>query len=43
MAENSGSKNVTSFMRFEYIEGSLDATTRELVLLAAAAVAGCHH
>lgn len=30
-------------MRFEYIPGSLDSKTRELVLLAAAAVAGCDH
>lgn len=41
MAENS--EKVTSFMRFEYIAGSLDAKTRELVLLSASAVAGCRH
>ena len=30
-------------MRFEYVEGSLDAKTRELVLLSASAAAGCGH
>jgi AhpD family alkylhydroperoxidase len=30
-------------MRFEYLDGVLDDKTRELVLLAAAAVAGCQH
>ena len=37
------SRRTTAFMRFEYVPGSLDAKTRELVLLAAAAVAGCEH
>ena len=36
-------KQTTAFMRFEYISGSLDAKTRELVLLSATAVAGCTH
>jgi alkylhydroperoxidase/carboxymuconolactone decarboxylase family protein YurZ len=36
-------KEVSAFLRFEYKEGSLDAKTRELVLLAGAAVAGCSH
>ncbi len=36
-------KKVSAFMRFEYIEGTLDARTRELVLLAASAAAGCGH
>jgi alkylhydroperoxidase/carboxymuconolactone decarboxylase family protein YurZ len=36
-------KKISAFMRFEYVEGSLDAKTRELVLLAAAAVSGCAH
>jgi alkylhydroperoxidase/carboxymuconolactone decarboxylase family protein YurZ len=43
MAEKPEKKNVTSFMRFEYVSGSLDAKTRELVLLSASAVAGCRH
>jgi len=43
MKENHDSKKVASFMRFEYVEGSLDAKTRELVLLSASAVAGCDH
>ena len=41
MAENS--EKVASFMRFEYVSGTLDAKTRELVLLSASAVAGCRH
>jgi alkylhydroperoxidase/carboxymuconolactone decarboxylase family protein YurZ len=36
-------KRVSSFLRFEYVEGSLDAKTRELVLLAGAAISGCSH
>ena len=43
MSESPSSKNVTSFMRFEYVSGTLDARTRELVLLSASAVAGCGH
>jgi len=43
MSESSASKNITSFMRFEYVSGTLDARTRELVLLSASAVAGCGH
>ncbi len=43
MVENSDSKKTTSFMRFEYVSGTLDAKTRELVLLSAGAVAGCGH
>ncbi|RJP21821.1 MAG: hypothetical protein C4520_09195 [Candidatus Abyssobacteria bacterium SURF_5] len=34
---------VAAFMRFEYVEGALDAKTRELVLLATAAITGCTH
>ncbi len=43
MEGKSGSRKIGTFMRFEYVEGSLDAKTRELVLLAGAAVAGCSH
>jgi len=43
MTESSDEKNVSTFMRFEYVSGSLDAKTRELVLLSASAVAGCRH
>ena len=43
MKEGSGSRRVADFMRFEYVPGSRDAKTRELVLLASAAVAGCGH
>ena len=43
MADDSGSKKTTSFMRFEYVPGVLDPKTRELVLLSASAVAGCRH
>lgn len=43
MIQDSGSKKTTSFMRFEYVPGALDAKTRELVLLSASAVAGCGH
>jgi alkylhydroperoxidase/carboxymuconolactone decarboxylase family protein YurZ len=43
MKEKSEIKRINKFLRFEYIEGSLDERTRELVLLAAAAVAGCGH
>ena len=43
MGRNPDSKRTTAFMRFEYVSGSLDDKTRELVLLAAAAVAGCEH
>ena len=43
MAKNSVSKKTSVFMRFEYLEGSLDGKTRELVLLAASASAGCRH
>ena len=43
MTKNRDSKKVASFMRFEYVEGSLEAKTRELVLLSASAVAGCGH
>ncbi|MBI5116558.1 carboxymuconolactone decarboxylase family protein [Candidatus Poribacteria bacterium] len=43
MKEKSAIRKTNKFLRFEYIEGSLDEKTRELVLLAAAAVAGCGH
>jgi alkylhydroperoxidase/carboxymuconolactone decarboxylase family protein YurZ len=43
MKEGSGGGRVANFMRFEYVSGSLDTKTRELVLLASAAVAGCAH
>lgn len=43
MDRSPDSSGTTAFMRFEYVPGSLDAKTRELVLLAAAAVAGCDH
>jgi len=43
MAESSRLKKRAAFLRFEYLEDSLDDKTRELVLLAAAAVAGCSH
>ena len=43
MADKADKKNVTSFMRFEYVSGALDPKTRELVLLSASAVAGCRH
>jgi alkylhydroperoxidase/carboxymuconolactone decarboxylase family protein YurZ len=43
MAENSDAKRTVNFMRFEYVPGTLDAKTRELVLLSASAVAGCDH
>ncbi len=43
MKEGADSKKRAAFMRFEYVEGSLDGKTRELVLLAAAAAAGCGH
>ncbi len=43
MEREAENKKVSNFMRFEYVEGSLDAKTRELVLLAGAAVAGCSH
>ena len=36
-------KKVSAFMRLEYVEGSLDSKTRELVLLAGAAITGCTH
>jgi hypothetical protein len=43
MKGESKSERVANFMRFEYIPGSLDPKTRELVLLAAAGVAACDH
>lgn len=43
MTEGANSKKTAAFMRFEYLEGSLDGKTRELVLLAAASAAGCAH
>ncbi len=43
MEKTSNSSKVMAFMRFEYLPGSLDARTRELVLLSASAVAGCDH
>ena len=43
MKKDSDSKRIANFMRFEYVPGSLEAKTRELVLLASAAVAGCKH
>jgi alkylhydroperoxidase/carboxymuconolactone decarboxylase family protein YurZ len=43
MSEGSSPKKTAAFMRFEYLEGSLDGKTRELVLLAAAAAVGCGH
>jgi len=43
MKEGSGSRRVSNFMKFEYVPGSLETKTRELVLLASAAVAGCGH
>lgn len=43
MEKTANSKKVTAFMRFEYLPGSLDDRTRELVLLSAGAVAGCSH
>jgi alkylhydroperoxidase/carboxymuconolactone decarboxylase family protein YurZ len=43
MKEKSTLKKRAAFLGFEYLEGSLDTKTRELVLLAGAAVAGCRH
>ena len=43
MKEDSRPRRVADFMRFEYVPGSLETKTRELVLLASAAVAGCGH
>jgi alkylhydroperoxidase/carboxymuconolactone decarboxylase family protein YurZ len=43
MSQESGNKKTANFMRFEYVSGSLDAKTRELVLLSASSVAGCVH
>lgn len=43
MNEKTGSGKRAVFMRFEYRDGALDPKTRELVLLAAAAVASCRH
>jgi hypothetical protein len=34
---------VSALLRFEYVAGSLDAKTRELVLLAGALISGCSH
>jgi alkylhydroperoxidase/carboxymuconolactone decarboxylase family protein YurZ len=43
MKEENTAGRVAAFMRFEYLPNSLDAKTRELVLLSASAVAGCDH
>lgn len=43
MKNTSGPEKTDAFLRFEYVPGSLDEKTRELVLLAGAAVAGCSH
>jgi alkylhydroperoxidase/carboxymuconolactone decarboxylase family protein YurZ len=43
MKEDSKQQRIANFIRFEYVPGSLDSKTRELVLLAAASVAGCGH
>lgn len=43
MKDNVRPQKAEAFLRFEYVPGSLDSKTRELVLLAGAAVAGCSH